>query len=1249
MDGRKPCKMTTLYQAFLITIIVPSLMGLPTSSNIYNISITTECPLNTTSHKDAKLRKNCSGNTRYMCAPYKDLSYLLEYCTSTSRSLFIEGNCLTLQGSGFLDTFNCKKKFVNGCPNTSFHDENLYKFPACNLINTDQKCFLAEKNCLTAKRKETSTVPIPRTMKTTESDESFILPTVLAVCSILLVSACITSFVIWKLRRATRSISEDEVPSLEGNLDTMKEIYERTRETMVPIYCVKGYVVGYSGLKDDLLKCLQHVKHITFDTDDLKPIFTYPNRGSSLKTTGAKLSKRIDTHAKNQDSCQDSETFATLPMLNDDDVEDGNEQTQLQLNEPSHFNKVLNLRDFSGKSDSFCLQQTSLCKDVFYIFAIDMAQKLDEPSQNAIEGRKWRKLRDYYAQWMDIILTYREELEQDCLFIFVATNADNLSDKAQHEYFAELWEMYEQKSGKRIDENVRHKRECVFKKSHPKVLPLKAKNRVCHCIENSLEKNPKWGIMHPLFWRVIQKFILEKRKTYPLMRRDDLFTYCAFMEESEFIEMLVYFNYIGLVVFIDREPFRNNVILDVGWFWNAVEKMTNTHYFQRKHSCDARHFLETGLLTLREFNEIWKEKENKSTECGSFLQSLEMVANFTETSETDEAIYVPCMNKKPVDDMSIRFRQSSILCFRFQVLPACLFHRIVVHCIEKMDWEVRTDKCGKNLFDSAAIFKFQNHNILIGCNGNLVEARIFTIDTMFIDTKLSLDVRRILEDFLRNITIDIYPTALFQVGYRCKVLAKFCDSSDSCFLTEEQLCESNHQECPQCSKMNPHSIQADRILEYWTEVSDRAQLKENLEEDDEREQMDEDNKVASPIWKACNEGNVTQFKYEYGRKQAKKQLNRGFLNKHDKDGKTILHIAAKGGSCEIFAALVEIDKNSVLERTEIGQTVLHIACKNAKLKMCIHLLSNYPNLLRMETNRGWSASHFAAWGGDDEIMQYLEEKGLDLTLNTSEGYSILHIAAKYNRYNMCVYILKNHSELLVRKTEDGLNVAHYAAKRCNLKLLQLLEEDMNILEQTESGKTILHIACETGDTTFFNQIVGMCTQILQDVDKEGWNALHFAAKSGNVEIAKKLIKRGIQSVKALDGKTILHIACTYKHFEMCRHIINNFPDLINKCNFRGWNAAHYVVVDPPQNDSIKILDLLLQFHINLEKVTDSGNTVLTMACCYKNTKIIKHLVHEYPNLLHISSRKSLSDAVNDSNDVEIRTLIDEAVKRSSVS
>jgi hypothetical protein len=95
---------------------------------------------------------------------------------------------------------------------------------------------------------------------------------------------------------------------------------------------------------------------------------------------------------------------ATEPMLDRaTSVEEGNGQTQVELEpsvdftkKPCHTDKVLNLRDFCGKSDNFVLQQTSLCKDVLYIFAIDMAQKLDETPKHNIEGRKWRKLRGIF-------------------------------------------------------------------------------------------------------------------------------------------------------------------------------------------------------------------------------------------------------------------------------------------------------------------------------------------------------------------------------------------------------------------------------------------------------------------------------------------------------------------------------------------------------------------------------------------------------------------------------------------------------------------------------------------------------------------------------------------------------------------------------------------------------------------------------------------------------------------------------------
>lgn len=322
--------------------------------------------------------------------------------------------------------------------------------------------------------------------------------------------------------------------------------------------------------------------------------------------------------------------------------------------------------------------------------------------------------------------------------------------------------------------------------------------------------------------------------------------------------------------------------------------------------------------------------------------------------------------------------------------------------------------------------------------------------------------------------------------------------------------------------------------------------------------------------------------------------------------------------------------------------------------MCIHLLSNYAKLLDMETNRRWNASHFAAWGGNVEIMKYLKEKGLNLTMKTSNNYTILHIAAKYNQYGMCKYILENHLELLELKTEDGLNAAHYAAKRSNSEIFKLLKNDRNVLEKTNTQKTILHIACEVGNTdhgtAFFNHIAGICTPILKDVDDEGWNALHFAAKSGNVEIARELNQSGLQTKKTSDGKTVLHIACTYKMYDMCCFITKQFPLLIHECNSRGWNAAHYVVVDPKENDdSIHILEHLLSYNVNLEKLTNSGNTVLTMACYHKNTKIIKHLLHKYPSLLHIRSKKSLLDVAAESNNEEIRTLIDEAVKIRPVS
>lgn len=44
---------------------------------------------------------------------------------------YMTGNCLRLEGTGNLNHYNCEDRFIRGCPNTPYTDEEIYK---CRLL-----------------------------------------------------------------------------------------------------------------------------------------------------------------------------------------------------------------------------------------------------------------------------------------------------------------------------------------------------------------------------------------------------------------------------------------------------------------------------------------------------------------------------------------------------------------------------------------------------------------------------------------------------------------------------------------------------------------------------------------------------------------------------------------------------------------------------------------------------------------------------------------------------------------------------------------------------------------------------------------------------------------------------------------------------------------------------------------------------------------------------------------------------------
>ncbi|XP_061182286.1 uncharacterized protein LOC133190612 [Saccostrea echinata] len=174
----------------------------------------TNCPQNDTEWKKASRRLNCTDDdaksvNRYHCLPNSELSTLLEFCYSQTRTLVEEGNCMQLVSSiHILNNYRCDQ-FDTGCPDIPYFSDKTYNYLECVEIDPENHCYLAEPSCKTTTSKYSSRYTISSSYEETSSksstakkeDEeekvSIIAPIIL---TILLLIAIFVGIFCWKLR-----------------------------------------------------------------------------------------------------------------------------------------------------------------------------------------------------------------------------------------------------------------------------------------------------------------------------------------------------------------------------------------------------------------------------------------------------------------------------------------------------------------------------------------------------------------------------------------------------------------------------------------------------------------------------------------------------------------------------------------------------------------------------------------------------------------------------------------------------------------------------------------------------------------------------------------------------------------------------------------------------------------------------------------------------------------------------------------
>lgn len=413
----------------------------------------------------------------------------------------------------------------------------------------------------------------------------------------------------------------------------------------------------------------------------------------------------------------------------------------------------------------------------------------------------------------------------------------------------------------------------------------------------------------------------------------------------------------------------------------------------------------------------------------------------------------------------------------------------------------------------------------------------------------------------------------------------------------------------------------------------------------------------------CRNGAFKNFEYLLNKKiVAKKDQNiQRILTSRDKDGRTLLHCAAEGGCKDIFMAIMIALKEIKVEikiddTTHCGHTVLHLACKNDKYLMCVSLLSDDNNvklLLERKSNQGWNAAHFAAASGNIDILDLLENKNLDINSVTENGLNVLDIACIHNHTEMCEKLIgrkKNPQTKIDLEKSDarGWAIDHFVAMVGNKKIFNMLKD--GILKKTKRRKTVLHICCEYGRDGLCENVLEKCKSILHDVDTEGWNALHYAAKGGNLRIYKqieKVLKRSLCATTN-DGKTVLHVACINNRVDICRYICSNnsYRRIINsQIKTKKWTAAHYVAVEIKKDGAEEeLISLLVQGGIDLKALTSDRLTVLGVACEHRNKNLIKYLLENHFELVDVETTELLK-AANETDDEYICSEIQNAIEK----
>ena len=192
-----------------------------------------------------------------------------------------------------------------------------------------------------------------------------------------------------------------------------------------------------------------------------------------------------------------------------------------------------------------------------------------------------------------------------------------------------------------------------------------------------------------------------------------------------------------------------------------------------------------------------------------------------------------------------------------------------------------------------------------------------------------------------------------------------------------------------------------------------------------------------------------------------------------------------------------------------------------------------------------TALHWAASGGNEELVELLISKGADVNAKEEVGWTPLHYAAAMNHKAIAELLLAKGADVNA-KAKDGKTPQDFAYGATAELLLKhggksdsilvaarvgdlagvqaLLDSGADVNAKHENGMTPLHLAATWGHKEVAELLIDNGADV-NAKEEVGWTPLHYAAAMNHKAIAELLLASDADvNAKANDGRTSIDFA-----------------------------------------------------------------------------------------------------------------------------